>query len=1212
MATGGGSMQGEVTLYHFPGLVGMLGWGWLHPRFLVLEHGTLLVYASEDDWAEHQEPLEDVSLSAGSTVETTREGEELLVKLRCPDRPLLTFCGSSVPAASDSAVAARDDGNLGPDSEAWRKALSREIAKLKREAGNGSQQQQQQQQAGPATAGAAGIGAWRLWNVVSGVFGGGASAATAAETSLKRGPGDGQSDALEEDSDQEVDSLDPAFVGKETDDSDNGEREEKQGRQDTGEGSSGDGGGGGSVTGTGVRRSRKEKGGPRFRRWPLQRGASRRRIPDYDSAGNAVAGRARSTTTEAASSVRGEKGRAGRTAPSLWEKVATSVRKRDSAEREGESGSHQRHQPGAKSEWRPSRCRHECTWAKKRQAMRPQQAMTPAVNRWEYLVGRWIPLQMARSGDVMGVQRFLEKFPEFPDKNNLLRAAVRYKQYSLVEYMLEEQHMDVNLKNVLGMPLVWFSVAFMQRGDSGVMLRYLMQKGADIHIKSAVGQSVLFLLVSSRGKEAIPMLKYLVEECGLSLTDKDDFGSQPLHWAVLSGHLDTVQWISRYTRYNASRANWAKSFERMKNVRLIRPEHEGAARSWRMRGLQKSARSLTPLGVAVLHNHEHIAKWLMGYGTEDPMCIASKRNNLFSEDNRDLALVAKTWPELLPEVLQGFEREVLSTASWDTADKRVVVPTGWRERTYDIKLLYGVPEVPPSRSPLNILLSTDYPKLFEVKAVQMVVALKWSVFGHRYYLWELGRYLVLSFSFILGFIIWGDSANWVSDLDSDDDAVPVIGGTISRLICWALTLYNLFVEEGRELKASKSLRKYLLGGWNLQSVIAYVLVLALMPVFQPWREKIEWEYDALDYTTAGVIRRVMTAPAALFLFTRLMEHLAVWKSTGIFIAVIRMVIADTASWSVLFILFEMAFALAFYALLRGGTGFETVWESMVSVFVMSMGEITMPLSDDSIVDAVAVLIFVVFMLIVAIVYLNLLVAMMTSGYTEVVKGATAQAMMNRAAALVKWEGIMTDKTRREAFRRVAPGRGKRSHITLTGWFGGAATEVFCSEEGATAVEPEQSSTGKRVDRHAEIMKELEEIRGMVERATRHGGGGFARKAPSSDGQDTSFRKRQAGMLDAQGKGLSTLRIGGSGGGGGGGGDDDDDNGGGDGGDGGRRGSTSSVTTEEVEEWRLKARKVQEQANSRRGIVRAQALIRGYLTRFKSEARFLPDNLNPDG
>ena len=45
-------------------------------------------------------------------------------------------------------------------------------------------------------------------------------------------------------------------------------------------------------------------------------------------------------------------------------------------------------------------------------------------------------------------------------------------------------------------------------------------------------------------------------------------------------------------------------------------------------------------------------------------------------------------------------------------------------------------------------------------------------------------------------------------------------------------------------------------------------------------------------------------------------------------------------------LFQVAFALSFYALLEGNPGFETVWESMVSLFVMSMGEITIPFSHD--------------------------------------------------------------------------------------------------------------------------------------------------------------------------------------------------------------------------------------------------------------------------
>ena len=46
-------------------------------RFLVLEHSVLLVYASEDDWAEHREPLDDLTLSHDSAVELVQEGGEV-------------------------------------------------------------------------------------------------------------------------------------------------------------------------------------------------------------------------------------------------------------------------------------------------------------------------------------------------------------------------------------------------------------------------------------------------------------------------------------------------------------------------------------------------------------------------------------------------------------------------------------------------------------------------------------------------------------------------------------------------------------------------------------------------------------------------------------------------------------------------------------------------------------------------------------------------------------------------------------------------------------------------------------------------------------------------------------------------------------------------------------------------------------------------------
>ena len=67
--------------------------------------------------------------------------------------------------------------------------------------------------------------------------------------------------------------------------------------------------------------------------------------------------------------------------------------------------------------------------------------------------------------------------------------------------------MDVNLKNPAGMPLVWFSVVLMEKGDNGAMLRFLLKKGADINTRNLVGQNVLFIVASNQGTEAIPVLK---------------------------------------------------------------------------------------------------------------------------------------------------------------------------------------------------------------------------------------------------------------------------------------------------------------------------------------------------------------------------------------------------------------------------------------------------------------------------------------------------------------------------------------------------------------------------------------------------------------------------------------------------------------------------------------------------------------------------------
>lgn len=46
-------------------------------RYLVFEHSILLVYGSEEDWAEHREPLDGIAISRESTVELCLENGEV-------------------------------------------------------------------------------------------------------------------------------------------------------------------------------------------------------------------------------------------------------------------------------------------------------------------------------------------------------------------------------------------------------------------------------------------------------------------------------------------------------------------------------------------------------------------------------------------------------------------------------------------------------------------------------------------------------------------------------------------------------------------------------------------------------------------------------------------------------------------------------------------------------------------------------------------------------------------------------------------------------------------------------------------------------------------------------------------------------------------------------------------------------------------------------
>ncbi|CAM9904118.1 unnamed protein product, partial [Chrysoparadoxa australica] len=65
----------------------------------------------------------------------------------------------------------------------------------------------------------------------------------------------------------------------------------------------------------------------------------------------------------------------------------------------------------------------------------------------------------------------------------------------------------------------------------------------------------------------------------------------------------------------------------MVRLRLLRAEHLGAQRAWRLQGLTKYAKSASALAVAIICNQQAAAKLLMGLSPLNKRCASSGKCN---------------------------------------------------------------------------------------------------------------------------------------------------------------------------------------------------------------------------------------------------------------------------------------------------------------------------------------------------------------------------------------------------------------------------------------------------------------------------------------------------------------------------------------------------------------------------------------------------------
>lgn len=110
------------------------------------------------------------------------------------------------------------------------------------------------------------------------------------------------------------------------------------------------------------------------------------------------------------------------------------------------------------------------------------------------------------------------------------------KNLEIFEYLLEQGNLNINSVGYLGMTAL--SSASIEYGNLE-MIKYLLEKGADINVKNEDGSTAL-MTASMYGN--LEIIKYLIEN-GADINAKDNDDSTALIYASKWGNLETVEYL---------------------------------------------------------------------------------------------------------------------------------------------------------------------------------------------------------------------------------------------------------------------------------------------------------------------------------------------------------------------------------------------------------------------------------------------------------------------------------------------------------------------------------------------------------------------------------------------------------------------------------------------------------------------------------------------
>nr|KAG5711030.1 hypothetical protein BaRGS_013764 [Batillaria attramentaria] len=257
--------------------------------------------------------------------------------------------------------------------------------------------------------------------------------------------------------------------------------------------------------------------------------------------------------------------------------------------------------------------------------------------------------------------------------------------------------------------------------------------------------------------------------------------------------------------------------------------------------------------------------------------------------------------------------------------------------------------------PLAVMVSSKREELLHHPLVMALLSHKWETYGRFFYYTSLSVYC-LFLLFLTGYIIQADPPQGFTDDDQKQ---------IKRDNCTGL---------------SKNYEQEL-----FSSIGTYVII--VLAAIQLTKEDWQWQLGAVS---------IFLAWLNLLLFIQKFPRF------GIYVVMFTNVLSTFVQFFFVFLLFVVAFGLAFYTLLQQQVPFEYAWKALISTFVMMIGEfdyndIFNDSSNTVEFPVLSYIIFVAFVIAMSILIMNLL----TGLAVDDTKAALEQAALARMAMQVQ-------------------------------------------------------------------------------------------------------------------------------------------------------------------------------------------------------------------